>query len=148
MTLKIRDFQPEDQRIVQEMILNGLGERFGHIDRSLNPDLENIYQTYIRAGQRFIVVEHSGEIVGTAALKLESLGIGRIVRVNVKPDQRRLGIAQTLVNHLCQLAAEIGYQKVLVETNIDWYDAIRLYQRCGFKEHDRDDEEVHLSLTL
>jgi ribosomal protein S18 acetylase RimI-like enzyme len=42
----------------------------------------------------------------------------------------------------------MGYQTLLVETNIDWYDAIRLYQRCGFKEYKRDDEEIHLSLTL
>lgn len=130
------------------MILKGLGERFGHIDRSLNPDLEDIQQTYIEAGHRFVVMEAEGEIIGTAALKDEGPGTGRIVRVNVRPDQRRQGIARQLVEYFIQVAADNGYEKILVETNIDWYNAIRLYERCGFVEFDRDDEEVHLCLTL
>jgi hypothetical protein len=35
---------------------------------------------------------------------------------------------------------------VLVETTKEWHDAIRLYQRCGFVEYARDDEDVHLAL--
>lgn len=148
MTLNIRDFLPTDQETVRSLILQGLGEHFGRIDPTLNPDLDDIQQTYIKPGHRFIVVETAGELVGTAALITERPGIGRIVRVTVKPNQRRAGIGRTLVQHLIQLAQEIGCHQILVETNIDWFDAIRLYQKCGFKEYDRDEEEVHLSLTL
>jgi len=35
-----------------------------------------------------------------------------------------------------------------VETNNDWYDAIGLYERCGFVEYDRDAESVYLALPL
>jgi ribosomal protein S18 acetylase RimI-like enzyme len=45
-------------------------------------------------------------------------------------------------------AAEKKLGQILVETNHDWYDAIRLYERCGFKEYDRDEESVHLSINL
>lgn len=148
MTMTIRSFQPQDQTTVQQMILNGLGEHFGRIDPTLNPDLDDIYQSYIEAGHRFYVIEADDEIVGTAALITEAPGIGRIVRVTVRPDQRRTGIGQTLVEHLRQSALEIGYKHLLVETNIDWHGAIRLYQRCGFVEYDRDGVEAHFSLTL
>jgi N-acetylglutamate synthase-like GNAT family acetyltransferase len=146
--LTIREFLPQDQKKAQALILQGLGEHFGRLDPTLNPDLDDIYHTYVEAGQRFMVVEINGEIAGTAALITESPGIGRIVRVTVKPNQRRAGIGRTVVQHLVQLAAEIGYKQLLVETNLDWYDAIRLYERCGFKEYDRDEEEVHFSLSI
>lgn len=148
MTMNIREFLPGDQETVRSLVLQGLGEHFGRIDPTLNPDLDDIQHTYIEAGHRFVVVEIAAEIVGTAALKTEAPGIGRIVRVTVKPNQRRAGIGRTLVQHLIQLAKDIGYNQLLVETNLDWYDAIRLYQRAGFREYKRDEEEIHFSLTL
>ena len=146
--LKIRPFLPQDQKTAQALILQGLGEHFGRIDPTLNPDLDDIFQTYVQAGHYFIVIENGEEIVGTAALITESPGVGRIVRVTVKPNQRRAGIGRALVQHLLQKATEIGYSQVLVETNLDWHDAIRLYERNGFEEYDRDEEEVHFSITI
>ncbi len=148
MTLNIRSFLPRDQEMVQSLVLQGLGEHFGRIDPTLNPDLNDINQTYIQAGHDFIVVERNEEIVGTAALITEAPEIGRIVRVTVKPNQRRAGIGRKLVQHLIDTAEQKAYKHIVVETNIDWYDAIRLYERCGFIEYDRDDEEVHFFLSL
>jgi hypothetical protein len=35
-----------------------------------------------------------------------------------------------------------------VETNHDWHNAIALYQHCGSTETNRDEESVHMSLSL
>jgi GNAT superfamily N-acetyltransferase len=144
----IRNFRPSDQQTVKTLILQGLAEHFGHLNPNLNPDLNDIHHSYVQAGHHFVVAEMDGEIVGTAALVNESPGVGRIVRVTVRPDQRRAGIGRILVEHLLQTAFEQGFNQLLVETNLDWYDAIRLYERCGFREYGRDDESIHFSLPL
>ncbi len=148
MPIKIREFRVSDQADVKELILRGLGEHFGRINPSLNPDLNDINDTYVEAGHYFVVAEIDGQIVGTAALVEEKPHIGRIVRVTVSPEQRRAGIGHQLVEHLLQSAVEKQFSQILVETNLDWYDAIRLYERCGFREFDRDEESIYLSLTL
>lgn len=146
--LNIREYRLTDQVIVKQLILEGLQEHFGRIDPTLNPDLDDIHQSYVQAGHQFVVAEVEGNIVGTAALVQESPMIGRIVRVTVCTQQRRSGIGRKLVEHLLKKARASQVSQVLVETNHDWYDAIRLYERCGFQEYDRDDESVHLSLSL
>lgn len=148
MKLLIRHFRPADQATVKALILEGLGEHFGRINPNLNPDLNDIDKTYIQPGHRFLVAELGSEIVGTAALTQESPGVGRIVRVTVKPDHRRAGIGRTLIKRVIEIARERGDTRLLVETNCDWDDAIRLYQRCGFVEYDRNEEEVHFALDL
>lgn len=148
LEVRIREFRKSDQALVKTLILQGLGEHFGRINPDLNPDLDDIYSTYIQAGHLFIVAELDGQIVGTAALVQETPTIGRIVRVMVRPEQRRAGIGRLLVDYLLETADRRGFHRVLVETNHDWYDAIRLYKRCGFEEYDRDEESVHLSLII
>ena len=148
MDVLIRGFRPQDQETVKRLILQGLGEHFGRINPALNPDLNDIDRNYIQAGHCFVVAKVAGEIVGTAALVSEGSGVGRIVRVTVAPAQRRAGLGRMLVEHLLETAVERGVKQVLVETNLDWYDAIRLYERCGFREYGRDEESVHFSLAL
>jgi N-acetylglutamate synthase-like GNAT family acetyltransferase len=143
MTIVIRQFQQTDQDIVKALILQGLGEHFGRIDPTLNLDLNDINQSYIKAGHYFVVAETGGQIAATAALITETADTGRIVRVTVSPANRRSGIGRLLVEHLLETAVQKKLTAVLVETNHDWYDAIRLYERCGFSEYDRDDESVH-----
>jgi hypothetical protein len=66
--ITIRPFEARDQQAARQLILSGLGEHFGYIDESLNPDLDEIMANYVTAGHVFIVA-HSGEqLLGTGAL--------------------------------------------------------------------------------
>lgn len=148
----IRPFAPADQQAARRLITAGLGERFGFIDETRNPDLNNIWTSYVLAGHLFVVAECEAELIGTGALCAEpsaaELPTGRLARMSVAPSWRRQGVARAIVMHLVQAARERGYIRLLVETNHDWFDAIRLYQRCGFTPYDRDEESVHLALSL
>ena len=44
--IEIRPFQPENQEDAKNLILAGLGEHWGFIDLTKNPDLDNITATY------------------------------------------------------------------------------------------------------
>lgn len=144
----IRPFAAGDQFAARTLILAGLGEHFGAIDESRNPDLDDITATYLVPGQAFVVAEAQGKIVGTGALIKEQEQVGRLVRMSVASAQRRQGIGRALVAHLVSLAREHGYSRLVLETNEGWDNAVGLYQACGFSEVVQTDGLVHMVRDL
>lgn len=92
----IRSFRPEDEEQVRTQILQGLGERWGRIDESQNPNLPDITATYDNAV--FLTAWLAGELVGTGALIRESPGVGRIVRMSVDSACRSQASARRSLN--------------------------------------------------
>lgn len=159
MTYTFRDFHPYDQAIVQQLVLEGLGQRFGEIRPEYNPDLMDIQAHYIDQGATFLVAESIGfgsDIIGCGALIKEngSDAVARIVRVSVREDQQGQGLGRAISQRLIDIAKARGFSKILVETNSDWASALHLYQSCGFVEtHRRQAEdfdfiEVHMEMEL
>ncbi len=148
VSLLLRPFRPDDQQAVRELVLNGLGEHFGVIDATLNPDLDDIQSTYVDSGGLFIVAEIDRCIVGTGALIEEEPGVGRLVRMSVAAAFRGQGIGRALVRHLLDAARERGYARVVCETNHDWSDAIGLYRSCGFREVALIDGDRHFAIDI
>lgn len=146
--ITLRPFTPADQTATRRLVLNGLGDHFGHIDESMNPDLDDIETHYLSHGHHFILAERAGTLVGAGALIEESPGTGRLVRMSVDRAHRGQGIGRTLVTHLVAEARARGYHRVVIETNDDWWDAIGLYRACGFTEFDRHGGDVHMALEL
>ena len=146
--IRIRPFRPEDQDAVRSLILAGLGDHFEVLDPTLNPDLEDIWESYVARGGCFLVAVTGEKLVGTGALIRESASSGRIVRMSVASDQRQRGIGRLLVQELIATGQRAGYTKIVVETNDDWYGAIRLYKGCGFLQYDHRDGEVHMQLQI
>ncbi len=146
--LIIRTFKPADQQAARALILAGLGEHFGWVDETRNPDLEDIAASYAPPCRTFLVAVAGDTLVGTGALRRTDRQSGEIVRVSVRRDWRGQGIGRLLVARLLEQAREQGLKRVVVETNNDWYDAIGLYRRCGFVPYAEDDESIYLALDL
>jgi GNAT superfamily N-acetyltransferase len=147
-TLTIRSFEPRDQDAARQLILTGLGEHFGWIDETCNPDLDDIMASYIKQGYALVVAEIGAELVGTGGLVTECEGVGRIVRMSVGRMHRRKGIGRALIAHLLYVARQRGFSQVLVSTDLGWEDAAGLYKHCGFTEYSHDDVGIHFSLSL
>jgi ribosomal protein S18 acetylase RimI-like enzyme len=148
MPLVIRPFEPCDQDAARRLILTGLGEHFGYIDETCNPDIDDIRANYIEAGHIFVVAEIDAELVGTGGLLTKRGNTGRIVRMSVCRRYRRQGIGGALVSHLLELAHQRGFTQVLVSTEPDWQDAIGFYHNFGFTETKRDDVGVYFMMRL
>jgi N-acetylglutamate synthase-like GNAT family acetyltransferase len=144
----VRSFATPDQEEVQQLILNGLAEHFDYLDPSLNPDLEDISATYLSKGDLFLVAEKNNRIIATGALIRLSPQTGRIVRVTVAYDHRRMGIGQVIVDHLLNKGRQLNLKRILVETNLDWDEALAFYQDLGFSEYTRDIESIQMSQQL
>jgi ribosomal protein S18 acetylase RimI-like enzyme len=146
--LELRPFQAQDQPVVRELIQAGLGEHFGFVDRTLNPDLDDIMASYIAAGHHFVVATIDDQIVGTGALVVQPGGVAELVRITVRPERRRQGIGRQVVLALIVHARRRSCTAIWVETNRDWSEAIRLYERCGFLLTARDSGSVYMELSL
>jgi putative acetyltransferase len=143
----IRPFRQEDQKETRRLILKRLGEHFGYIDMSLNPDLNSIWDSYIMQGHLFYIAETETGIVGTGGLVVRNYDLGEIVRLFVVPEMRRVGLAKALIDRLIEEGQARQIERFTVETNTNWHEAIQLYQHCGFREVDRDELSVYLSLN-
>lgn len=145
----VRPYTPADQDAAREVILAGLGERFGFVDESRNPDLDDIASSYLAQGHLFLIAEAEGEVVGTGGLIFEPDGATcQLVRISVRRELRRRGIARILVAALLAEAHERGRERVWVETDAPWHDAIALYERLGFHVYEQGDDLVFLAMRL
>jgi N-acetylglutamate synthase-like GNAT family acetyltransferase len=143
----IRPFDPHDQSQCRQTILNGLAEHFGFIDESRNPDLDDIEKSYLAAGNDFYVAECDGRIVGTVGLLFEP-GRARIVRMSVANNHRKQGVAAALLSRCIAVAKQRALPEIVAVTEPHWTDAVGFYTASGFKQFGRDDEDIHLRLSL
>lgn len=146
--IQIRPFNANDQSLARALILQGLGEHFGFIDETLNPDLDDIAANYLARGHLFVVAESQQTLVGTGALRVYPDKTGQLVRISTHAAYRRLGIACAICQHLIDSARQRDLLRLIVETNDNWHGAIKLYQNLGFVEYQRVRNGVYLEMSL
>jgi ribosomal protein S18 acetylase RimI-like enzyme len=84
-----------------------------------------------------IARDDGGRIVGTLTLMIlvtPGATFGFVEDVVVDKDARRQGIGEALVRECLRLAAEQGANRIELHSGNHRPDAIRLYQRVGFKK--------------
>ena len=129
--LRLEPFQASDQAAVQDLILAGMAERWGKVDRSLNSDLDDIATSY--ADATVLVARLDGDIVGVGALVPVDTTVAEIKRMHVTRGLRRHGIGRAILDQLCARAAELGLNNLVLETSTGWDDAIAFYLSYGFQ---------------
>ena len=129
----VREFRAADQAQVRRLVLLGLQEHWGKLDRTLNQDLNDVGKHY--ADAVFLVAELLGEqrIVGTGALLQRGHGVGEIVRMSVSALMRRHGLGTRLLQALVDRARSMGLRQVILETTETWHEVIAFYGRFGFR---------------
>ncbi len=146
MHVQIRPFEPRDQPAARALILAGLGEHFGFIDETLNPDLADISTTY--ADGVFFVACDGDTIVGTGALTPQPDGSAIVSRMSTAATCRRRGVARAVLMRLAYEARERRCARLVLGTNADWQDAIAFYLAFGFSEMRRTPTGVLFELAL
>lgn len=146
--LTIKQITKKYQDEAKRLVLTGMKERFGFIDHTLNPDLNNICCHYSANGNVFFIGFLNGELVCTGALTKKNLTTGRIERMSVKKAYRRKGIANKMLYHIESRAIKMGYSKIVLETNRDWNSAIKFYKNNGYVFDFNENERVHYSKEM
>jgi putative acetyltransferase len=144
--LTILTFQPEDQPEIKRLILSGLGEHWGKIDPSKNPDLDDIAENYKEA--TFLVARLHNRVIAAGALVPRQDGKAEVVRMSVTVDMRRMGIGRLILDQLVLRARAAGFRQVILETTAVWREVIEFYLRYGFHITHYQDGDVYFALDL
>ena len=128
--VEVSDLQPSDQDAIHSLILVGLGEHWGHVDDTLNPDLIDIGASYGHG--RTVVVRRAGLIVATGTIVPRDPSTAEILRMSVAADHRRGGLGRLVVDELLRTAQDWGTTAVVLETSAHWHEVVSFYQSCGF----------------
>jgi putative acetyltransferase len=132
----IRDWRTEDRGAAAGVIKTvleeyGLPWQPGLADR----DVIEVEEAYLRAGGEFWVVERDTVIVGTAAYQPITRGnqAVEIRKMYLLPEVRSLGLGRYLLQALEKAIALQDYQEIWLETATILKEAVKLYERNGYK---------------
>ncbi len=145
--IRIEEFSGYYQEQALALINENMRERFGYVDASKNPDLHDIEKSF-QHGVFLVAIDGNEGIVGTGSLMPAAPETGRIARIHTSAKYRRRGIASLVLNRLEAQAKARRFGSLVLETNIDWYDAISFYLSHGFKEVTKDEVEIHFHKSL
>ncbi len=126
-----------------------VSEYYEAIGILVRDDKESFKQEYFTDGTGFWLASIDQEIAGCVALRalphLESSG--EIKRLYVRPQYRKQGIAEALLEALEEYAALHGYSSLYLDTKEDLTAAIRFYKSHGYqpcKPYQRQSAGHHL----
>jgi GNAT superfamily N-acetyltransferase len=82
---------------------------------------------------RWLVAYHNGEPVGCAALKRLGPTTAEIKRVYVAPQARGRGVARALLARLEEIARDVGYTTVRMDTGARQPASVALFRSIGYE---------------
>lgn len=91
------------------------------------------WRAELKGSDRLVVVERDAGTVRAAATFSCVADTADLLRVVVRPEDRRLGLASELVRHGRRWAAEQGAERLLLEVEADNRPALWLYVKLGFE---------------
>lgn len=135
--LRIRRYQPQDNEAVKALHYAGLAQLGAEADPYHDDDLNDIEGIYLNNKGDFLVGLLDNEIVAIGAIRKVSATRGEIKRIRVHHAYQNQGYAQTILSKLIELAGELGYEELCLDTMPDNLAAIRVFEKFDFRETHR-----------
>jgi len=98
-------------------------------------DLGNIISNYIDNKGEFLVGLLDDNIVAMGAFKHIDHTTAEIKRMRVHPNYQRKGHGKTILHNLVNIAKNMNYKQMILETSFIQVNAQLLYKSFGFKEY-------------
>jgi putative acetyltransferase len=133
--LTIRDAVRADAPAIKHVVFTVLQEYGLAPDPGgTDADLTDVEAAYWDKGGMFVVVEAAGGgVVGTAGLMPEGPEEVELRKMYLLPEVRGRGLGRELLRRCIAFAQENGYRQIRLETNRVLVEAVRLYERAGFR---------------
>jgi len=133
---RLRDAVPGDALSARSLVFDVLHE-FG-----LRPDPEGADRDLIefeahygpRGGWFAVLTDGEGTVVGTVALREVTSGVVELRKMYLRSKCRGLGLGRLLLEAALGEARRRGYRKVRLETATVLREAVRMYERRGFRD--------------
>lgn len=128
--------------MIQLLRTDSANPDFVHLVKFLDADLairdgeeHSFYNQFNKIDRiRYVVIAYKDNTpLGCGAIKEFEPGAMEVKRMYVSPESRSKGIASKVLGELEKWAKEINYTKCVLETGKKQPEAIRLYEKNGYK---------------
>lgn len=139
MSLTLRPIRREDNARMAAIIREVMPE-FGACGQGFainDAEVDTMYEAYSAPGHAYFVLEsQAGEVVGgggIGALGGGPEGVCELRKMYFLKEARGSGQGERMLRHCLRAARELGYRVCYLETLNSMTQAMRLYERLGFK---------------
>ncbi|ENV16269.1 GNAT family N-acetyltransferase [Acinetobacter guillouiae] len=136
---QIRTIQIQDNPSIAQVIRD-VSKEFGLAPESgfavADPILDDLYQVYAQPNAQYWIIEDAnGRVVGGGGLSplQGDATVLEIQKMYFLPELRGLGFAKKILEKGFEFAQQQGFQSCYLETTQDLWQAIKLYEKLGFK---------------
>jgi len=137
--IQIRPIQPEDNPAIAKIIRTTL-EEFGANKPGtvyFDSETDHLFELFSQTpGSAYQVAIQDGKILGGAGIyPTPNLpeGTCELVKMYLLAAARGKGVGRTLIEQAFQLASNLGYQAIYLETMPELKKAIYIYEKMGFQ---------------
>ena len=96
----------------------------------------------------FYCVLENNRVTGTVGLKKFNADTVELKALYLDKDQRGKGLGRMLMDKAVSAARELGYKSIVLDSMSKYKDARRLYERTGFKDTERYNDNVHADVFM
>jgi len=99
---------------------------------AVDKELEQLAARFDGTSSLILVASDDETMVGAVGLRRLSGRDVELSHMYVRPDRRRRGLGRALLDAALATAADLGYERVRLETVAELVEAIALYRSAGF----------------
>ena len=115
--------------VMEEFGAAGAGSSFH------DPEMGDMTAAYEGPGSAYFVVESGGRLVGGGGVGPLAGGeplVCELRKMYLRPEARGHGLGRAVLIRCLDVARQLGYRRMYLETRHTMHDARRLYERNGF----------------
>ena len=90
----------------------------------------------------------TGRVIGTVAVKKIDESTAELKALYLLSEYRRKGFGFQLLDKAVKFAKEQGYQRIVLDSMSKYADALRLYERYGFKTTERYNDNPYADVFM
>ena len=134
----IRTIEPQDNQALALVVRNTLAEFGANKPGTVyfDPTTDALYEVFQKPSSIYYVVLKDDKIIGGGGIYPTDGLPGdtcELVKMYLLPEARGLGLGRLLIEKCLQFAKESGYKNVYLETMPELKNALKVYEKMGFK---------------
>ncbi len=104
--------------------------------QNIDKELQELEERYSPPNSRFFLLKEQNKAVACAILKRFSEEAVELKRMFITPEARGKGYGRALLKHTIQNAKDLGFRRMVLDTEPVMASAIQLYEKYGFQKRD------------
>ena len=139
--IRYRDIRHEDNPALAKIVKDTLAEFGANHPNTVyfDPTTDTLFEVFQTPRSAYFITELENEMVGGAGI-FPTDGLPNdtceLVKMYLLPKARGKGIGAALIEKCIEKARILGYKKIYLETMPELEQALRVYEKFGFKHLD------------